>query len=165
MGTLTLSRRWGRRRPDDSARARGPGGRRGPDHRSGSPAGSGRDALTQGVPILTPASTPGDSTRELAWWQAYTPRGPGWEGLAGRRFDTHGNVWDMGADYYDANYYRVSPPRGPTGPPTGSTRVARGGSWSNSPNECRSAFRARVSCGQRDHIVAFRVACDIGRPR
>jgi formylglycine-generating enzyme required for sulfatase activity len=78
----------------------------------------------------------------------------------------HGNVWHMCADWYDANYYRASPKKDPPGPAAGTTWVARGGSWGNGASECRSAYRAWVTRGQRNYIVGFRVACDIGgRPR
>jgi formylglycine-generating enzyme required for sulfatase activity len=81
-------------------------------------------------------------------------------------YDMHGNVWHMCADWYDANYYRASPKKDPTGPAAGTTWVARGGSWSNTATACRSAHRAWVTRGQRNYLVGFRVACDIGgRPR
>jgi formylglycine-generating enzyme required for sulfatase activity len=78
-------------------------------------------------------------------------------------YDMHANVWHMCADYYDGNYYRVSPRKDPPGPKNSSLGwVARGGSWGNPPEWCRSATRAWVSRGQRNNIVGFRVACDIG---
>ncbi len=57
-------------------------------------------------------------------------------------FDMHGNVGEWCLDWFDADYYRVSPtvdPRGPAGPT--AWRVVRGGSWYNSPPHCRSACR------------------------
>ena len=42
----------------------------------------------------------------------------------------HGNVWEWTADWFDENYYEVSPENNPSGPETGSQKVARGGSWS-----------------------------------
>jgi formylglycine-generating enzyme required for sulfatase activity len=77
-------------------------------------------------------------------------------------YDMHGNVWQMCHDYYDANYYRVSPKKDPTGPKAGTNWVARGGSWLNGPSQCRTAFRAWVSPNQRNNIVGFRVICHIG---
>jgi formylglycine-generating enzyme required for sulfatase activity len=77
-------------------------------------------------------------------------------------YDMHGNVWHMVADWYDLNYYRVSPRKDPTGPATATLRVARGGSWGNPVSACRCATRAHVSRGQRNYIVGFRVACDVG---
>jgi formylglycine-generating enzyme required for sulfatase activity len=77
-------------------------------------------------------------------------------------YDMHGNVWHMCADFYDDGYYKVSPRKDPPGPKTGTTWVARGGSWSNPAAHCRSAFRAFVSRGQRNYLVGFRIACDPG---
>jgi formylglycine-generating enzyme required for sulfatase activity len=78
-------------------------------------------------------------------------------------YDMHGNVWHMCADFYDIGYYKISPKKDPQGPKTGTTWVARGGSWSNGVQECRSASRAFVTSGQQNFIVGFRVACDVGK--
>lgn len=45
-------------------------------------------------------------------------------------FNMHGNVWEWTADWFDATYYATSPEYNPTGPASGSEKVARGGSWS-----------------------------------
>ncbi len=45
-------------------------------------------------------------------------------------FNMHGNVWEWTADWFDENYYAVSPENNPTGPTGGSEKAARGGSWS-----------------------------------
>ena len=48
-------------------------------------------------------------------------------------FDMHGNAFQWCSDYYSETYYAKSPVDDPQGPATGSARVARGGSWRNTP--------------------------------
>lgn len=56
-------------------------------------------------------------------------------------YDMSGNVMEWCSDYYDSNYYSVSPSNNPQGPSYGSYRVVRGGSWQNNATECRSSYR------------------------
>jgi len=44
-------------------------------------------------------------------------------------YDMAGNVWDCCWDWYDKDYYAGSPAQNPTGPPEGTDRTSRGGSW------------------------------------
>ena len=54
-------------------------------------------------------------------------------------YDMHGNVWQWCQDWLgDYPHKDVVDPRGP---PTGVTRVMRGGSFSQKPEDCRSAKR------------------------
>ncbi len=56
-----------------------------------------------------------------------------------------GNVWEWCADWFDSNFYIHTPGENPTGPETGTSRVIRGGSWYNSEQLARCAFRRKTS--------------------
>jgi formylglycine-generating enzyme required for sulfatase activity len=56
-------------------------------------------------------------------------------------YDLAGNVWEWVADWYDANYYTVSPSRNPSGPESGKDRVLRGGSWVSDEGNLSASFR------------------------
>ncbi|HEY9657180.1 MAG TPA: formylglycine-generating enzyme family protein, partial [Allocoleopsis sp.] len=79
-------------------------------------------------------------------------------------YDMHGNVWEWCADYWHKNY-EGAPTDGIAwieGGKDGS-RVIRGGSWLDSPNNCRSASRDRFLSTDRHSSVGFRVVCSVPR--
>ena len=53
------------------------------------------------------------------------PNGKSWVGA----LDMSGNVYEWVNDWYDAAYYKNSPKNDPQGPPSGQSRVIRGGRW------------------------------------
>ncbi|MGF1513218.1 MAG: formylglycine-generating enzyme family protein, partial [Elainellaceae cyanobacterium] len=79
-------------------------------------------------------------------------------------FDMHGNVWEWCLDHWHASYEGA--------PADGSawltekdeaSRVLRGGSWSDYPEDCRSAIRSNHNPAVHDYVIGFRVVCGSAR--
>ncbi len=80
------------------------------------------------------------------------PAGATREGL----HDLAGNAYEWCADWYDADYYRLSPTDAPKGPATGTMRVIRGGAWISFPDALRSASREKYPPGKSSTLIGFR---------
>jgi formylglycine-generating enzyme required for sulfatase activity len=76
-------------------------------------------------------------------------------------YDMHGNLMEWCADNW-VDDYRMSPRDDSAYQMIGNPyRVARGGSWHDNPQLCRSAARIRFMQSDAEEYVGFRVVCDI----
>ncbi len=73
-------------------------------------------------------------------------------------YDISENVHEWCSDWYDANYYEVSPERNPQGPASGMRRSSRGGSWRHKIKITRVAARSSIPPDFRYSDYGFRCA-------
>ena len=73
-------------------------------------------------------------------------------------YDMLGNVREWCQEWYEAGYYRASPPADPPGPSQATHRVIRGGCWNAAPGYCRPAYRDGDAPVYRYSSLGFRVA-------
>jgi formylglycine-generating enzyme required for sulfatase activity len=100
--------------------------------------------------LADPASKRGGGTRQVGTFP------PNDYGL----FDMSGNVWEWVSDWYGADYYASSESRDPLGPPQGTFRIVRGGSWVNDDVEMlRCAYRHKVPPDTYAYSIGFRIVC------
>jgi len=69
--------------------------------------------------------------------------------------DLAGNVWEWCSDW--SGSYADAKDVDPQGPPSGSGRVLRGGSWYDDARHCRAAYRNRYRPDNRYDNIGFRV--------
>jgi sulfatase modifying factor 1 len=72
--------------------------------------------------------------------------------------DISENVHEWCSDWYDAAYYRHSPARNPQGPPSGTRRASRGGSWRHQIKVARVSARSSIPPGFEYSDYGFRCA-------
>lgn len=72
-------------------------------------------------------------------------------------YNMTGNVWEWCEDWFDAAYYRVSPPENPLGPTIGERRVMRGGSYL-----CHASYCNRYRTDARSSNTPDSTATNLG---
>jgi sulfatase modifying factor 1 len=89
---------------------------------------------------------------------SYPPNGYG-------LYDMAGNVWEWVSDWFDDNYYSISPyknPRGPAEPAVGldagARGILRGGCYSSSADHLRCAKRYGLFPKGESSLMGFRIA-------
>jgi sulfatase modifying factor 1 len=91
------------------------------------------------------------------WKQAPEPVGRAERNAFGL-FDIGANVHEWCADWFDPAYYLASPHRNPPGPPEGSRRASRGGSWRHATKVSRCAARSSIPPEFQYADYGFRLA-------
>jgi formylglycine-generating enzyme required for sulfatase activity/serine/threonine protein kinase len=72
-------------------------------------------------------------------------------------FDMHGNVWAWCLDGWVDKAYRGEGRMDPEIKQSNDRHCLRGGSWSDHPWSCRSAFRFKLDAGDRYSCIGFRL--------
>jgi len=73
-------------------------------------------------------------------------------------YDMAGNVWEWTEDYFDFDYYQVSPKEDPYGADFSLYRSVRGGSFVDPPYKLRTTYRYALEPARRLMHVGFRLA-------
>ena len=74
-------------------------------------------------------------------------------------YDVCQNVHEWCSDWYQPDYYAVSPEHNPRGPEKGTRRASRGGSWRHHIKMSRCAARSSIPPEFQYADYGFRVAC------
>jgi len=120
-----------------------------------------------GVSVCDSEDFYGISLPDVAWYDFNSRRRTHPVGLlranAFGLYDVHGNVWEFANDGYSPDYYATCAQgcTDPLGPP-GSSRVVRGGSWSNGARALRSAYRYGDPPEARENNAGFRLSRTLG---
>ncbi len=70
------------------------------------------------------------------------------------------NVHEWCADWFQKDYYAISPEKNPRGPAAGERRASRGGSWRHHIKVSRCAARSSIPPQFQYADYGFRVACE-----
>jgi len=83
------------------------------------------------------------------------PSGASWVGT----LDMAGNVWEWVIDWY--GNYLPGDETNPPGPPSGNSRVVRGGAWASTSYAARSAYRGWGAPQKASTVAGFRCAVPV----
>ena len=78
-------------------------------------------------------------------------------------YDMSGNVREWCSDWYGSGYYSISPVDNPQGPPSGASRVNRGGGWYDIAQYCRTAYRGYDYPALGYYLIGFRLVLSSGQ--
>ena len=76
-------------------------------------------------------------------------------------YDMAGNLWEWTTDWFDPDYYGISPESNPTGSEKGITRVVRGGSWNSLSATLPVSYRASNFVSGTYDFLGFRCVRDV----
>jgi len=103
-----------------------------------------------------PQSLPDYATR----WQNRPEPVAGYAPNAFGIYDICDNVHEWCSDWYDPNYYAVSPEHNPRGPEPTKRKSSRGGSWRHHIKVARCSARSSIPPDFQYADYGFRVACN-----
>jgi len=99
---------------------------------------------------------------KIAWYRDNSENKPHETGLKKANkinvFDLSGNVAEWCSDWYQADYYKISSDKNPSGPENGRLKVHRGGSWYNTPEILRITNRRASKPATQNATIGFRFA-------
>ena len=72
--------------------------------------------------------------------------------------DMSGSLWEWTSDWYEENYYSITPIENPTGPNEGNEKILRGGAWNSDRLQWKSTYRNHERPGIRRFDIGFRCA-------